>query len=151
MLCKCSQRQRQAKRAMLSSSEGKGTRVAKGILWRPQKFWTISSLIVLGLNLHVQVPCLGFAETSIEMIAIATKMKKRVLVVILLENETHKTDCQVILACTICTYQGYVRNATKIILGGKKFIYRRYSKIDKLPLRRLHIRNESKMLVIHHL
>ena len=51
--------------------------------------------------MHVQVPCLGFAETSIEMIAIATKMKKRVLVVILLENETPKTDCQVILAITL--------------------------------------------------
>ena len=66
-----------------------------------QEFRTILFLIVLGLNLHLQVPRVGFAETSIEMIAIATKMKKRVLVVILLENETHKTDCQVILAITL--------------------------------------------------
>ena len=66
-------------------------------------------------------------------------------------REQNKTDCQVILASTILynTYQGYVRNATKITLGGK-LDYRRYSKIDKLPLSP-HPEWVDDAKVIHHL
>ena len=79
---------------MLSSPEGKLTLTGQDTWWCLQKYWTISVFIVAGLILHLQVPRLGFAETSIEMIAKATKMKKIVLVVILLENEKTFKICQ---------------------------------------------------------